>query len=143
MTSIGETLTRKLLEGRPFPAIVVQVMNYSRKVVINRGSVDGVRLGQRFLVYGIGPVITDPETGTSLGKLEMLRGTGEVVHIQERMATIESTSRRAIEKRTRTEAPLGGLLSYGQFLPPSVEVTSEPEMVPFELPEEGDFAKPI
>jgi hypothetical protein len=138
MTSFGDTLTKQLLEGRSFPAVVVQILNSQRRVVINRGSVDGVRLGQRFLVYGVGPDIIDPETQKSLGRLEVLRGTGEVIHVQEKMATIESTRKRAIEKRTRTEMTLNRL-----YAPTQETVTSEPEMLEFEYPEEGDFAKPI
>ncbi len=136
MTSLGET--KQILAGRPFPAVVVQILSHQLRVVINRGSVDGVRIGQRFLIYGIGDEIIDPETKSSLGKLEILRGPGEVIHVQDKMATIESTRKRAVEKRTRTEMTLNRL-----YAPSQETVTSEPENLEFEYPQEGDFAKPI
>ena len=60
------------------------------EVVINRGSHQGVKLGDKFLVFGIGPRIIDPDTHDDLGELELVRGRGEVVHVQEHLATLRS-----------------------------------------------------
>jgi hypothetical protein len=62
--------------------------------VINHGSRHGVQAGDRFLVFGTGPHIADPDTGEDLGVRELVRGPGVVVHVQERMATIRTTERR-------------------------------------------------
>lgn len=69
-----------------FPATVAKVIdNY--KLVINRGSENGIREGQRMLVYGISDEdIKDPRTGESLGYLELVRGTGKIISVQEKMS---------------------------------------------------------
>ena len=62
----------------PGLAKVVRVSN-DDELVINWGADDGVKRGDVFLVYGQGPLITDPDTGRDLGRLELVRGRGEVV----------------------------------------------------------------
>ena len=42
------------------------------KVVINRGSKDGVKPGMRFVAYAEADEVTDPDTGESLGKWELV-----------------------------------------------------------------------
>ncbi|WP_146101802.1 hypothetical protein [Rhodopila globiformis] len=64
------------------------------EVVIDRGAQPGVQSGDRFLMFGLGPHITDPDTGKDLGQLEIVRGRGEVVHVQENLATIRTLERR-------------------------------------------------
>jgi hypothetical protein len=116
------------------------------EVVINRGAHNGVKLGDRFLVIGEGPHITDPETGEDLGQLELVRGRGEVVHVQDHMATIRSIERRRTRPAKRiTREAFGGALSVGLGVPGRVieeELAPEAEM-PFEAVRLGDLAKPI
>lgn len=70
--------------SRPFPAVVVEKRN-SFELVINRGSVDGVELGDTFIIYYIEPEeLIDPETNESLGNLEVIRGTGVATNVQEK-----------------------------------------------------------
>jgi hypothetical protein len=64
------------------------------QVVINQGALHGVKVGDRFLVFGNGPHIADPATAPDLGVMELVRGQGEVVHVQDHMATIRRTARR-------------------------------------------------
>jgi hypothetical protein len=59
-------------------------------LVINRGSTHGVKEGMRFLVYSLGEELYDPDTKESLGRLETVKGTGVVSHVQEKMSTIRS-----------------------------------------------------
>ena len=62
-----------------------------KRLAINRGERHGVRLGQRFLVYNLSDEeILDPVTKKSLGRLEIFKGTGRVVHVQDTISTIES-----------------------------------------------------
>lgn len=76
-----------------FPATVVQVLA-SDRIVINRGSNDGVRMSQVFVVYSLSPdPIIDPTSGDNLGYLELPKGTGSVIHVQERMAIIYTLGR--------------------------------------------------
>jgi hypothetical protein len=101
------------------------------RVVINKGSDDGVKMGARFLVYRIGPEIKDPETGKDLGKLEIIVGTAKVTHLQNSMATLESLETRRV---VSTNA-LRGLGVLG---------TSEYEYTAASLEAKiGDLVKPI
>ena len=128
-----------------FPATVVAV-NDSYTVAINRGSAHGIKIGQRFLVYGLSDdEIVDPETGDSLGRLEIVRGTGVVTHLQERLATIE-TDKRSKSKRTITHKPQRRypLAIYLDDLSEKVEtIDGEERYVAFEDPRDGDKARPI
>lgn len=73
-----------------FPATVASLLNASR-LVINKGAQDGVKFGQRFTVYALSAQdIVDPETHESLGRLEIIKGVGKVVHIQEKMSIVEA-----------------------------------------------------
>lgn len=100
------------------------------RVVINVGRVDGVKVGQRFLIYKIGDEVIDPDTKGSLGRLEVVKGIGEVIHVQEKMATLQTTEKHEIQRRQGL-----GLL----FNP--IEISKEPKA--FIEPEVGDIARPI
>jgi len=122
---------------KTFPARVVEVVDQF-KVVINRGVAD-VRKGQRFLIYGQGKELFDPETQESLGHLELVRGTGTVTHVQDRMATITS-DRRTLPRR-RVIKSSG---SYAVLMGRGEETIEDPgEELPFEDPARGDLAKPV
>src|SRR6266508_2456411 len=82
-----------------FPCTVVEVID-DYTVVINRGSRDGIRGGQRFVIYAqSSEQIRDPESGELLGYLEIVKGTGKVTHLQERLATVESDKTDEAKKR--------------------------------------------
>lgn len=128
-------------------ATVVKVIDdYS--VVINRGSAHGVSKGDKYLVYYVEPdEIIDPESGESLGNLEVVRGTGTVVHVQEKIATLESNRvskqskivRRIGGSGVRFAAGIAGLLGNET----EEEIESPPQKIPFDSPDTGDRAKPI
>lgn len=111
------------------------------KIVINRGSNDGVKLGQRFLVYSIDQEeIFDPETKESLGHLEIVKGTGVIVHLQERMATIQSDK----EKKGGRSIIKRNIPAFSQWLGQEEEVVINPaDTQPFENLQIGDYVKPI
>ncbi|MCK9376482.1 MAG: hypothetical protein M0P73_10045 [Syntrophobacterales bacterium] len=100
-------------------ATVVKIID-SRKLVINRGERDGIKYGQRFIIYHVEeePII-DPITNESLGHLEIVKGTGKVFHIQERISIIESD----MHKTNLIGFPI--------------------DYLSFDNPEIGDKAKPI
>jgi hypothetical protein len=124
-----------------FPATLVAVID-SFKVVINRGTTDNVKVGQRFLVYSVSKEpILDPETGEDLGQLEIVKGTGKVVHVQDRMATLHSdnlgpTGRTLRRFNTSALAMLSGARQ-------EEEVVNAPESLPFDGAVLGDKAKPV
>lgn len=68
---------------------VAQIID-SFTIVINAGLADGLRKGTVVMIYDIGPHIIDPDTGDDLGALEIVKGTGVISHIQDRIATVES-----------------------------------------------------
>lgn len=117
-----------------FPASVVGVINKTH-VVINRGTADDVDTGQRFLLYMLSQEeILDPTTNESLGRLEIPKGTGEVINAQEHMSTIQSDeyppSYRVIKR---------GGFSMGE----EEHITPSKNPRPFSDPKVGDYAKPI
>jgi len=109
------------------------------EVVLNRGTKDGIRKGQRFLVYRLGDVVVDPSTGESLGRLELVAGTGTVVHVQEQMCTVRSDMINKPQKRiSQFRSPImrmAGDKITEEILPPVA--------LPFNDPRVGDFARPI
>ncbi len=76
------------MSERYFAQVVKVVDSY--EIVINKGSSDGVKLGDCFLIVGIGEVIVDPETGLELEKLEIVRGKVQSTHIQEKISTLRA-----------------------------------------------------
>lgn len=70
-------------------AKVIKVIDNYR-VVINKGESNGVKVGDRYLVFELGEELIDPDTSESLGILEIVKGKGKVIHLQARMATLET-----------------------------------------------------
>jgi curli biogenesis system outer membrane secretion channel CsgG len=74
------------LEALPWEARVAKV-NEDGTFILNRGSNDGVREGDRLAVYAPGEVITDPETGEVLGREEdKLIGEARVTWVSDKLA---------------------------------------------------------
>jgi hypothetical protein len=115
------------------PIKVVAVLNPS-KVVINRGDSDGLKRGQKFLVYQLGDEMFDPTTNESLGRLEIVRGRGQVVHLQGRMAHVASIESRTTITRNRN------LLSIASTMGGLQEETVDE---PFDGARMGDTCRPI
>lgn len=122
-------------------AYVAKVIDEFR-VVINKGSDDGLKQGDKYLVYGLGEDIIDPVTYESLGQLEIVRGRAKVVHLQARIATLESieTYTTPGKKRLVKRDGLNALMGYG-----NEEITEGSETHQDELksPTLGDLARPI
>ena len=134
--------TKKQKE-RNFPAAVVKVID-DCKVVINRGALHKVKKGQKFLLYKLSEEeIKEPISGKSLGYLEIVKGTGKIIHVQERISTIESDKREPSERRIvrkRSSSPF-----FSAFTGEEEEETIVPSsrLVPFDDPVIGDKTKPI
>lgn len=130
MENSTENLTVK---RKIFPANVVKVID-PYKLAINRGSTDGIRIGQRMLVYLLSEEeLIDPNTNESLGHLEIFKGTGKVIHVQEKLSTIESDLKKLEQKKAH---PLLDPLLF-RLEQNTIEVKS------FENPQIGDLVKPI
>lgn len=140
------------IKQRPFPAKVAEKID-DFTIVINRGKIDGLHIGDVFLIYRQGKNIIDPETGKSLGILEIIIGKGKVIHVQEKMATLESatyiipSTEKTVTEEEREKNPF-----YYDYNPFGLNVGKtkkttykEPEkrQQPFEKVFIGDLAKPI
>ncbi len=117
-------------------AKVVKVIDQHR-CVINKGSDDGVSLDDRFIVYNLGEVIFDPESGDELGTLEIVRGRAEVIHVQPRLATLETYEREILSERRIIHRP--SRVSFGN----EIEEVNQSERAQFNGLKAGDFARPI
>ena len=117
---------QKLKEKRSAPAsptaTVAAVVN-TQQVVINKGAQDGITFGQRFTLYELSDQdIIDPTTKESLGRLETIKGTGKIVHIQDKLSILEAIP----------ENEFIGLFPF-----------PNPPKVTFKSPKVGDRARPI
>lgn len=115
-----------------FPATVVTVID-DYKIAINKGGNNGIKLGQRMLVYRLSEEeIVDPDTGESLGYLEIVKGTGRIIYIQETMSILESDN----YQNDNIFMPIR--------LDPIKPTGGEPkDRLPFDKPKLGDRVKPI
>lgn len=117
---------------------VVAILEDDYKVVINAGSNKGIKKGQRYMVYALSDhEILDPDTNESLGYLEIVKGTGRVVHVQETMATIESDSYETSQPtKIIRKNPVYGLGT-------TEEERVSREHIAFEDPKIGDLVKQV
>lgn len=117
---------------------VLKVIN-AYKLVINKGSDDGVTMGDRFLIYRLGDEIVDPDTKKYLGTLELVCGEGKPEHIQERFTTIVSDKK--IMDKSKKIIRTNGLSPFYS----TTEETSDPKeiQVPFDSPDTDCLFKQI
>lgn len=111
-------------------------------LVLAAGKNNGIKKNFRFLIYSIGEEIFDPDSGESLGRLEIVKGTGIVTHVQDKICTLESDMyskpKDIITKRTPA---MRGLLGDGFS-----EITTEKSdqyLIAFRDVSKGDYAKYI
>lgn len=111
------------------------------RVVINQGKNSGVKPGDVYVIFGIGKEIMDPATGKSLGKLELVRGRGKAIVVQETMSTLASIETRKGPSTTKQISRHGG--SFGYMLPQQETITEhqEPVLKEFDGVAVGDFAR--
>jgi hypothetical protein len=124
MSNRGQS-KRDFFEGK-----VARIID-DHRVVINKGESDGIQIGQRFLILEIGEEVFDPDTKESLGTVEVVKGRGEVTHVQKRISTLQTTETHEIRRKS------SALLALAQ----GAEVTHESKA--FIDPEVGDIARRI
>ncbi|MFN5514357.1 MAG: hypothetical protein ACK5CA_06330 [Cyanobacteriota bacterium] len=126
-----------------FPAKVARVID-PYQLVINRGQADGIRKGQRMLVYYIDEEeIQDPDTGESLGFLELVRGTGRTILVEEKFSILESDTlyRKFSEPQAKTKEELLSQINPTVINP--LIALQEGMLKPFDHPKVGDLVKAI
>ncbi len=107
------------------------------KLVLNKGSDDGVTLRDQFMVYGLGAPVKDPSTGEELERLEIVRGVGRVVHLQKKISTLESTETHIVPRKyKRAGNPIFPMTMYN-----TEETRMETETKPFREPQIGDLLR--
>jgi hypothetical protein len=125
-------------------AVVAKIVD-AYTIVINRGREHGVKEGAKFLIYGIGEEVVDPESNVSLGNLELVRGIGVVVHVQDKLSTIKSSRTQSptptIRTIKRNSRGFNAILGYGDET--VEERTGDPVPVAFQGVATGDRARPI
>jgi hypothetical protein len=62
--------------------------------VVNAGSDQDLHIGDKVVIYLLGDEVFDPETGKSLGVLELPKQHCHVTHVQDNMAILRSDDAR-------------------------------------------------
>lgn len=131
------------MNPRYFAKVVYIADKYT--VVINAGLDRGVKLGDKFLVVGLGDLIFDPETNEELERLEVVRGRAEVVHVQDRLSTLKSIEIfrqpdvREIKKVTSRSTGLSALIGPQDMVTESI-TPSDPVTLELRGAQVGDYA---
>ena len=125
-------------------AKVVHIID-QENIVINAGENKGIKIGDRFIIFGIGTELFDPDTKESLGRLELVRGEGVVEHVQEKMCIVKSDEYVLEPSVTEIKSypnPLG-MLTYSGVAVGEKKIVkpSKRTRIEFRNVMEGDFAK--
>ena len=112
----------------------------NKKIVINKGSNEGIHINQMFLIYKLGDEIIDPDTKEILGQLEIVLGRGIVTHVQEKIATLTSNIVKQGQTRVIKNPCKNALLN---IIGGDQIITEPGDIEPFNEVNIGDFAKPI
>lgn len=116
---------------------VVQIIS-PYKVVINAGAEAGLKEGQLFIVYALGDMVKDPDTGEDLENIEIVKGTGVLTHLQRKISTIESDMEDEKPITIKQRSAIGGMRNiFGD----TEETELRREELPFDEPQVGDFAR--
>ena len=82
-----------------------------RHVALSAGAQNGVKEGMVFVIYALGDPIADPQTGESLGQLEIVKGRVRVFYVQDKVCQAETLTRNV----TEVIDPLAGLSASVQL----------------------------
>lgn len=134
-----------MIEPRKFPAKILKIID-PKTIVIDRGSEDGVKDGDTYLVYALGEDIVDPDTKENYGKLEIVKGRAIAEHTQEKITTLKSSKttlpgRRIIYRKSGLNNTLFSLI--GVNTETKEEINQSGETLPFDNVKIGDLVKPI
>ena len=108
------------------------------QVIINAGSDLKISNGQRFLIYTLGEMIVDPDTGEELETVEIVRGTGKAIHVQSKICTLESDMTQSTPVTTKRRTGMGSMAwALGDY----EETELKKEEIPFNEAQVGDLVR--
>jgi len=116
---------------------VAYIADGGYKVILNAGRRDGVKRGDRFVIYQLSEEpIVDPITKEPLEPLKTIRGYGEVVLVQDKICTVTSS------KKARLSTSSWGAITsaLSALYPDRVYEDEKYQERPFDSPEVGDLA---
>ena len=108
------------------------------QIVINAGAETGLRMKQKVMIYAIGEMMTDPDSGEELEHLEIVKGTGRIIHLQGKISTVKSDMVEETPRHIKRRTTLG---SFSAVLGPSEETEIVKEDIPFIEPQIGDWVR--
>jgi len=108
------------------------------QIVINAGAEAGLRMKQRVMIYAIGEMISDPDSGEELERLEIVKGTGRIIHLQGKISTVKSDMVEETPRHIKRQTTLG---SFSSVFGPSEETEIIKEDIPFSEPQIGDLVR--
>lgn len=127
----------RVVESAPREGRVVRVLN-ANELVINLGADDGITTKTRFLVFRReDEEITDPVTNQSLGRLEVVKGTARVKHLQDKLCTVRS------DRHETRKVPIFSVFGSLSRAPSKGDFEEETYTVPFENAQVGDAVRVI
>lgn len=138
-------MTTTTTAAKPIRGKVARVLN-NKKVALNKGVNDGVMVGMVFSILSpYGSDITDPDTGETLGSVEMSKATVKVTDVQERLSVASTFRTKRVNIGGEIDIrPLSGVLER-MFEPPKWETRQETlrtdENTEIELSEEDSRVK--
>lgn len=91
------------MKGMDNPIAKVAKVLEQGNLVISKGAKDGVKTDQTFILYQPGEEIFDPDTGASLGLLELVKGRAKVAHVQEGMSILKLEQKTPERTKTLSE----------------------------------------
>lgn len=115
--------------------LVNEAMDQQFSLLINVGEQNDVKVGERVLVFALGPEMKDPETNESLGCFEIVRGYGKVSSIQAKMAIIRSSRTTSVNYQ-KPLSPVNALTLGRQYEDATREVPA-----PFTNANIGDLVR--
>lgn len=69
---------------------IAHIYDGYKQFVLNKGREQGIEEHHKFIIIEFGSDIIDPETGENLGPLEIVKGKVRVLHVQDKITTLES-----------------------------------------------------
>ena len=85
VSGAADKLVQKMISSI-YPIMIVKVLNGSTAIV-NRGE-DSIKKGESYGVFLMGEELKDPQSGESLGALEVEVGVGTIVDVKPKVSTI-------------------------------------------------------